>query len=139
MMLLPGAFRVTAPDPGSDVRIEAGGRPSMHDPRVPETLEGWWLLHQMFRVRWPDWQTLTDTDRQAIACNAGEALTAMQPTGEHAHGGSTATCTLLGHKGDLMLIHFRPTIEDLEAAQLAIARLPLAAYLETTTSYVSVV
>ena len=30
----------------------------MHDPRVPETLEGWSLLHQMFRVRWPEWHAL---------------------------------------------------------------------------------
>ena len=30
----------------------------MHDPRVPETLEGWSVLHQMFRVRWDAWRTL---------------------------------------------------------------------------------
>ena len=28
----------------------------MHDPNVPETLEGWSVLHQMFRVRWPEWR-----------------------------------------------------------------------------------
>jgi len=111
----------------------------MHDPRVPETLEGWWLLHQMFRVRWPAWQALSEAERRTKACEAGEALSRMPQTGEPARRGSTAPCTLLGHKGDLMLIHFRPTIEDLEAAQLAVARLPLAAYLEMTTSYVSVV
>jgi chlorite dismutase len=111
----------------------------MHDPRVPETLEGWWVLHQMFRVRWPAWQALGEGERRRMACEAGEALARMQPAGDQARRGATAPCTLLGHKGDLMLIHFRPTIEDLEAAQLAVARLPLAAYLEMTTSYVSVV
>ena len=38
-----------------------------------------------------------------------------------------------------MLIHFRRGFEDLQAAQLAVARSPLAPYLEPTTSYVSVV
>ena len=37
----------------------------MHDPRVPETLDGWSLLHQMFRVRWPEWLALSPRDRQA--------------------------------------------------------------------------
>jgi chlorite dismutase len=111
----------------------------MHDPRVPETLEGWWVLHQMFRVRWPAWQSLTHEDRRAIAGDAGDALSRMQPSEGKRHQGSTAACTLFGHKGDLMLIHFRPSLEELEAAQLAIARLPLSAYLEATTSYVSVV
>ncbi len=32
----------------------------MHDPRVPETLEGWSVLHQMFRVRWDAWTALPD-------------------------------------------------------------------------------
>jgi chlorite dismutase len=48
-------------------------------------------------------------------------------------------CTLLGHKGDLMLIHFRRSVEELEAAQLSMERLGLAAFLQATTSYVSVV
>ena len=35
----------------------------MHDPRVPETLEGWSVLHQMFRVRWDLWRALSTTER----------------------------------------------------------------------------
>jgi chlorite dismutase len=53
--------------------------------------------------------------------------------------GSTALVTLLGHKGDLMLVHFRRSFEGLQEAQLQVARLPLAPYLEATTSYVSIV
>jgi chlorite dismutase len=107
----------------------------MHDPRVPETLDGWSLLHQMFRIRWPQWQTLTGRERQAHADEAAAALAAMRGGEE----GATALVSLLGHKGDLMLVHFRRGFEQLEAAQLAVARLGLAAVLEATTSYVSVV
>ena len=106
----------------------------MHDPRVPETLEGWAILHQMFRVRWTDWQALNAAGRKTRAVEAAAALAAM--TGD---GGATAATTLLGHKGDLMLVHFRRGFEGLQAAQLEVARGALAAFLEPTTSYVSVV
>lgn len=107
----------------------------MHDPRVPETLEGWSLLHQMFRVRWSDWQALSEGERRALASEAAEALAGMS-RGER---GASACVTLLGHKGDLMLVHFRRGFEALQEAQLGIARLGLARWLEPTTSYVSIV
>src|SRR5215212_3714307 len=53
--------------------------------------------------------------------------------------GTTALTTLLGHKGDVMLIHFRRDFEALQAAQLAVSRLAVAPFLEPTTSYVSIV
>jgi chlorite dismutase len=107
----------------------------MHDPRVPETLEGWSLLHQMFRVRWPEWLALSARERQGRAAEAAAALGAMN--GED--GSATALVSLLGHKGDLMFVHFRRGFEALEAAQLAVARLGLAGLLEPSSSYVSVV
>ncbi|HEY6546384.1 MAG TPA: hydrogen peroxide-dependent heme synthase [Vicinamibacteria bacterium] len=106
----------------------------MHDPRVPETLEGWSVLHQMFRVRWEAWQALPEADRRGRT--EASAATLAGPGGEE---GATALATLLGHKGDLMFIHFRRGFEALQAAQLAVARSPLAPYLEPTGSYVSVV
>src|SRR5512140_1030326 len=107
----------------------------MHDPRVPETLEGWSVLHQMFRVRWPEWQALPAPDRGTRAAEAAQALAGMQ---RGADGTSFAT-TMLGHKGDLMLVHFRRGFEELQAAQVAVARLGLAPFLEPTTSFVSIV
>jgi peroxiredoxin len=107
----------------------------MHDPRVPETLEGFCVLHQMFRVRWPDWRALAAPDRGTRAAEAAQALAGMVRGAE----GTTFATTLLGHQGDLMLVHLRRSFEDLQAAQLAVARLGLAPYLEPTTSFVSVV
>jgi chlorite dismutase len=104
----------------------------MHDPRVPETLEGWSLLHQMFRIRWEAWR---DGERRQRAAATVDGLAGM-PRGED---GATALTTLLGHKGDLMLIHFRRDFDALQAAQLAVARLAIAPFLEPTTSYVSIV
>jgi hydrogen peroxide-dependent heme synthase len=107
----------------------------MHDPKVPETLEGWSLLHQMFRVRWQAWSALPAAERRARGSESVAALDGMNRAGESA----VALSTLLGHKGDLMFIHFRPSFEALQAAQLAVTRLPIAPFLEPLGSYVSVV
>jgi chlorite dismutase len=107
----------------------------MHDPRVPETLEGWCVLHQMFRVDWKAWTALPAEERRRRACEAAECLESMAA----GDAGATALSTLLGHKGDLMLVHFRRDFEALQQAQLRLARLGLAQLLEPTTSYVSIV
>ena len=107
----------------------------MHDPRVPETLEGWSVLHQMFRIRWPQWRVRPEDRRRRLAEEAAEAIAAMR----RGEAGTTVPVTMLGHKGDLMLIHLRRSFEDLQAAQVAVARLGLSTFLEPTTSFVSVV
>src|SRR5262245_11756740 len=97
----------------------------MHDPRVPETLEGWSILHQMFRVRFDALRDL-GKDAALVAAEAARALAEMGGGEE----GATAPVTLLGHKGDLMLIHFRRSFEALQEAQLRVAGLRLSRYMD---------
>jgi peroxiredoxin len=106
----------------------------MHLPDAPETLEGWSILHQMFRLRWAALRALGGSDRHALA---EEAANAIGPVRHDA--GGTSLVQLLGHKGDLMAVHFRRSFEDLSCVELALARTRLSEYLEPTTSYVSVV
>jgi chlorite dismutase len=104
----------------------------MHNPFVPETLEGWSLLHLMYRVRWDRLRSTDESARQQMAEEAVNALAVPD-------AGSTAFVQLLGHKGDLMVICFRRGFEELAHAQLAFSRTALHDHLEPTTSYVSVV
>src|SRR5204863_10111600 len=97
---LPRPGRRPARRPGAGLKWPPRRpRSAMHDPRVPETLEGWWLLHQMFTVSWPAWQALSPAERRQKAAETARALGAM----ERGREGSSVPCTLLGHKGDLML------------------------------------
>ena len=66
---------------------------------------------------------------------AASVLSAMEGDG----GGSSALFSTLGHKGDLLLLHFRKDLEALNRAELAVSGLRLYEFLEPTTSYVSVV
>jgi chlorite dismutase len=89
----------------------------------------------MFRVRWEDWRRTPERERQAAAEESARLVAAMS----HPEHGPSAITTLLGHKGDLMLAHFRRSFDALQQADLAVSHLPIARYLEPTTSYVSIV
>src|SRR5580698_5261135 len=106
-----------------------------HLPAVPLTLEGASMLHQMFRVRWTSWKQLSASERAAIAQEAAAALAEM----EREASGQSAAFSLLGHKGDLILVHFRRSFEDLNRVERLLAGLRLWDYLEPTSSYLSVV
>jgi peroxiredoxin len=106
----------------------------MHNPQVPETLEGWSVGHHMFRVRWDAMKSVSSPDRREFA---REATIALMP--ESPEIGHTGLVHLLGHKADLMIIHFRQNFEQLSQAELNFTQTRLHDYLEPTTSYVSIV
>ena len=104
-------------------------------PAVPLTIEGYAVLHQMMRVRWTAWRALGEGERRQIADEAAKLLGQM----ESRAGGQSALFSLLGHKGDLMLVHFRESFDELNQAELDLGRLRLRDFLEPTTSYLSVI
>ena len=107
-------------------------------PPVPLTLEGSSLLHQFFRFDWKKWRATPPAQRALVAAETVEALKAL----EHAGGDAPIRSALyseLGHKGDLILIHFRDSLEALNQVELDLAQTRLWDYLDLRHSYVSVV
>ena len=104
-------------------------------PPVPLTIEGASVLHQMLRVRWTAWKALTAAHRAEIAHEAALVLGEM----ERNPSGQSAAYSLLGHKGDLILVHFRNSFDELGHTEKRLAQLRLSDYLEPATSYLSVV
>jgi hydrogen peroxide-dependent heme synthase len=104
-------------------------------PPVPLTLEGSYILHQMFGFRRAAWKKIDEGARRAAVEQAQTTLAAMEQSKQE----PSALFSLLGHKGDLLFIHFRRTLEALNAAELAVANLDLGEFIEPTTSYLSVV
>ncbi|HEU5185832.1 MAG TPA: hydrogen peroxide-dependent heme synthase [Gemmatimonadaceae bacterium] len=101
----------------------------------PETLEGWYSLHQVFQV-----------DRAAVRALAPETLTQERELVSHAlaelanpiEGGWSIPVALIGSRADLMLVHFRPTLESLSDAQHRLGHLRLMESLRVTTSHLGV-
>jgi chlorite dismutase len=99
---------------------------------VPYTLEGSYVLHQMMKIRWAAWKALPPVKQEQITAAASVAIGEMEAQGSAAY-------SQLGHKGDLMLIHFRRRLDELNQAELKLARLEFWDYLEPAHSYLSVV
>jgi peroxiredoxin len=104
-------------------------------PAAPLTLDGSYILHQMFRVRWSVWRGLGSLERRHVLAHAAAILGAMEQN-QHA---PTGLFSMLGHKGDLMIVHFRKKLDDLNQAELTVAGSELNEFLEPAHSYLSVV
>jgi chlorite dismutase len=104
-------------------------------PSVPLTLDGTFILHQMFRIRWSAWRGLGALDQKNIV----ERATVMFTTMEQNKQEPTGVFSLLGHKGDLMIVHFRRTLDELNHAELRVSHSKFHEFLEPMTSYLSVV
>ena len=106
-------------------------------PPVPLTLEGASALHQFFRFDWKAWRATPAPERQRIAAEAAALLRSLEKDSEgKVH---TALFSQLGHKGDLVLLHFRNSLEGLNRVELQLAQTPLYDFLDLRHSYVSVV
>ena len=102
-------------------------------PAVPLTLEGSSMLHQIFRFNWKAWHSLSASERDQVAAESSKRIKELGATS------TTVLYSILGHKGDLMFIHTRDSIEALNRAELQLAQAPLNGFLEATYSYLSVV
>jgi chlorite dismutase len=106
-------------------------------PEAPGTLEGWYALHDFRRIDWSRWKALAAAERAAITAEATAFLEAAEAH-QDAPEGASALYSIVGHKADLMLLHLRPTVDELNALERAFARTRLADYTTETYSYVSI-
>ena len=102
-------------------------------PGVPLTLEGACVLHQMMQFDWAAWRKLPAAEQCGLAQELATVFRADEAAGE------SAVYSVLGHKADLLLLHFRHSLAELNAAQLKLSRLRLGDFLRPANSYLSVV
>jgi len=106
----------------------------MRNPNVPESLDGWWILHRMFAFDRLGWDALAEAERSAITQHAVEALKPFK----EGKDSDVGFAQILGHKADLMLTHYSRDYEGLAHAQTVFDKTRLSEYLTPATSYVSV-
>jgi hydrogen peroxide-dependent heme synthase len=108
-------------------------------PPFPLTLDGASLLHQMFRFDWPAWRRLDAAGRARVLAEATDLLGPLEHTSSEGRPNQSAVFAQLGHKGDLMLIHFRDSMEQLAKIERDLARTEFGSFLQATHSYLSIV
>jgi peroxiredoxin len=107
-------------------------RPRAHP---PETTEGWYALHQVCTWSRPALRAVSGEHRLVLRPQAERVLESLaMPAG----GGWTAVVPLIGSRADVMFVHFRPTLDEIGAAQRALQSAALFDALETTYSFLSV-
>jgi chlorite dismutase len=104
----------------------------MAEPR--DKAEGWYLLHDLRRIDWASWNAASDREKQA-AVEAGEEY--LRDVADAEEGGS-AVYSVVGNDADLMLVHVRPTLEEIDALQRRFDATPLADHTDRGPSFVSV-
>lgn len=105
----------------------------MRNADVPESLEGWWILHRMFAFDRRRWSFVSPEDRDRIAHEAMAAFNELKND-----DADLALAQLSGHKANLMLTHYAKTFDGLLEAQTRVDQLELIEHLEPRDSYVSV-
>ncbi len=120
---------------GAPGRAPRRGRSErMRHPNVPESLDGWAILHRMFRFDRRAYGGLDATRQATIEREAGALFAELARDADADLG----LAQLLGHKGDLMLTHYARTFDALGESQARVDKLALCDYLEPRGSYVSV-
>ncbi len=105
--------------------------------KPPRTKEGWYVLHEFLTVDWDAWREAPERIQQGAIEEGVEFLTACERV-EDAEDGDSATFAVLGHGADLLVMHVRPTMADLEALERRFEGTAFAAFTERVDSYVSV-
>jgi chlorite dismutase len=101
----------------------------------PETTEGWYAFHQILAWNRSARRAIPVGELPSLQHRAVERLEAMAaPAG----GGWTAVVPLIGSRADVMLMHFRPTLEEIGDAQRALASEALFDSLVPVYSFLSI-
>ena len=105
--------------------------------QVPPTDEGWYMLHDMRRIDWDAWRSSSEGERDRILDAGSELLQAILEEGDTVDGDS-GFFVGLGHEVDLIGIHLRESLAELDVIERRIDASPLGAITERVDSYVSV-
>jgi len=103
----------------------------------PRTEEGWYALHDLRTVDWDAWRDAPERVRERALSEVVEFLESAEAVAD-AEAGDSALFAITGHEADLMIIHLRPTMADVETLERRFDRTEFAGFTEQSYSYVSV-
>lgn len=103
-----------------------------------DTLEGWYVSHDLRTVDWRAWRQLSTTERRSAIEELYRAHQRFQ-THESERTGGYGLYSIAGNKADIMWIQLRPTLEGLTAAKTELNHCRFSDFTQPAYSYVSVV
>jgi hydrogen peroxide-dependent heme synthase len=111
----------------------------------PATLEGWFALHQIFRIdgerigqRKFDSMINDAASALAHAANLGSTSKSKKKTLAKSANGWSCVARVIGSTADIMVIHFRDSLDAIGDAQDALRETPLSRVLAPVYTFLSV-
>ena len=111
----------------------------------PATLEGWYALHQIFRInraslepRQLDRMVRAATAQLSAGQTRSTASKSKRKRASKPAAGWSCFVALIGSTSDLMVVHFRDSLDAIGMAQGALARTTLARVLDPVYAFLSV-
>jgi chlorite dismutase len=101
----------------------------------PETLEGWYVLHQVYSIV-PE--SGKDSGTPRVEPTQVAAIGGDRKVGAPDAEGWSTFVRLIGSKSDYMAMHFRPTLDEIGVAQDRLAALPFMRALRLDYAFLSV-
>ncbi len=103
-----------------------------------KTYEGWYAYHDFRKIDWSRWKSLAPEKREEMVQELLEVLREFASV-EEERKGSFGQYAVLGHKADLLFIHFRPTLDELNEVKWRFDKTAFADVTFAPTSFISVV
>jgi len=117
----------------------------------PQTEEGWYALHDFRTIDWDAWRDAPDAVRERAIEEGTEYLRRHEALEDlngadvedanaegEGSGGVSAVFSVLGHEADLLILHLRPEMADVELAERRFESTKFADFTDHTDSFVSV-
>ena len=101
----------------------------------PETLEGWYALHQLYTLDRQAIRALSPDELRDVRCTTADPLGKLTRFDDE---GWSAVVSLIGSTADVLLMHFRKSLDDLGDVQRQVARLPVMALLRPAMYFLSI-
>jgi hydrogen peroxide-dependent heme synthase len=105
---------------------------------APETLEGWFALHDLRRLDRRAWLGLGQADRDKWITEAANFLASAESV-DDSDAGCSMTYAIVGHKADLLILHLRPEVSQVHELDQKLDQTTLGSYTTRTFSYLSVI
>jgi hydrogen peroxide-dependent heme synthase len=103
-----------------------------------QTLDGWYCLHDFRTIEWSWWKALSDEQRAQAVDDMVNQIRGWADT-ESNKQGSTVIYSIVGQKADIMIMHLRETLEELNELETSFNKTSFAHYTVPSYSYVSIV
>src|SRR5699024_12820889 len=84
-----------------------------------ETMDGWFVLHDLRTIDWQKWQELTATEKESIFQDFQQMFESWENV-ENNEDGSHGIFNIVGQQADITFVILRPTIDEISNVETAL-------------------